>query len=602
MPALKPFSRALMLLGALLAFSSSGCEFAPPSGVFECAGGEPGECPRNYICLEGLCVDPADVPEVPVTRECPEILAPEDGWLLDEGPFAVGDEARFECDEDEGFTLEGDPILSCLESGEWSGTPPRCVIPGTCPPGEQPSQYERPDPVCEPCPEESFSSSHDREACEPWRLCSNEAIEDSPPSAAADRVCLAPSVRQFGSHDSDIAYDVAISPEREVVVVGYTAGILPGQSGSSNHDGFIRKYSAAGDVAWTRQLTASNGTAPRVVYVRAVDIASDGSIVIAGFIGASLSGGPTLGGHDAFARKYDADGEIVWTHEFGSSGDDSALALAIAEDGSIVVGGLVSGIISDQATYFGEGDGFIRTLNADGSERWTRQFGTPSFEQVQALALAPDGSIYVTGLTAGALPGQEKTNYTDIFIQKYDASGEALWTHQFGGAGGTSTVTGYSLSVGADGAVYLGGWVSGVLPGQTNYGGRDAFIRRYDPSDGNPLWTRQFGRAADDVVYGSAVGEDGSIYITGYTTGYRVEGDPDSPWGADLFVRRYSSSGELLWEHAFGTDAADRAYALARAPDGTLAIAGETLGSLLSGVQHGYEDAFVVVYSPEGAP
>jgi len=44
--------------------------------------------------------------------------------------------------------------------------------------------------------------------------------------------------------------------------------------------------------------------------------------------------------------------------------------------------------------------------------------------------------------------------------------------------------------------VYVSGYAVGALPGQTNAGGGDAFLRKYDVN-GNEVWTRQFGAQAN---------------------------------------------------------------------------------------------------------
>ena len=65
----------------------------------------------------------------------------------------------------------------------------------------------------------------------------------------------------------------------------------------------------------------------------------------------------------------------------------------------------------------------------DGSEFWTRQFGTPSASD-QALAVSADDSGgYVAGTTPQALPGQASGG---AFVRKYDFAGSDVWTQQFG--------------------------------------------------------------------------------------------------------------------------------------------------------------------------
>ena len=51
--------------------------------------------------------------------------------------------------------------------------------------------------------------------------------------------------------------------------------------------------------------------------------------------------------------------------------------------------------------------------------------------------------------------------------------------------------------------LYVAGFVTGLLPGQTGGGGGaadvDAFVRKYD-FNGNELWTRQFGIGRTEVA------------------------------------------------------------------------------------------------------
>ena len=48
---------------------------------------------------------------------------------------------------------------------------------------------------------------------------------------------------------------------------------------------------------------------------------------------------------------------------------------------------------------------FVRKYDTDGKELWTRQFGSTSYDYGYGVAV--DGSgVYVAGYTTGALPGQ----------------------------------------------------------------------------------------------------------------------------------------------------------------------------------------------------
>jgi len=62
--------------------------------------------------------------------------------------------------------------------------------------------------------------------------------------------------------------------------------------------------------------------------------------------------------------------------------------------------------------------------------------------------------------------------------------------------------------------------------------------------------TRQFGTIDFDGAYDVAIDADGSVFVTGITYGSL---DGASAGDADVFVREYSRSGQLVWAKQFGT-------------------------------------------------
>src|SRR5439155_18476571 len=119
----------------------------------------------------------------------------------------------------------------------------------------------------------------------------------------------------------------------------------------------------------------------------------------------------------------------------------------------------------------------------------------------EALAVAANSSgLYVEGYTDHALPGQSSAGGTDAFGRKYDAAGAEAWTQQFGTAGNDVA----NALAGDPSGVYVVGATDGTLPGQTNVGVGDAFVRRYD-SSGTEVWTHQFGTSSDDGAVSVAI-------------------------------------------------------------------------------------------------
>ena len=132
--------------------------------------------------------------------------------------------------------------------------------------------------------------------------------------------------------------------------------------------------------------------------------------------GPHLPGQKSAGSQDAFVRKYDANGKEVWTRQFGSSPRlDLTAGISVAASG-IYVAGYTRGTLPGQ-TSAGSQDAFVRKYDANGSEVWTRQFGSSSFDGTAGISVDASG-IYVAGSTEGTLPGQKSVGSEDAFVVK----------------------------------------------------------------------------------------------------------------------------------------------------------------------------------------
>ena len=273
--------------------------------------------------------------------------------------------------------------------------------------------------------------------------------------------------RQFGTSDQDLAAGVAVDGSGNVVVVGST-GVWLEDASAGDWDGFVRTYDAAGNLLWTREISTGGSET-------AADVAADGSgnVVVVGRTSGSL-GDASAGGLDAYVRKYDPAGNVQWTRQFGTSSDDGAMSVAVDESGSILVAGYTYGVL--QGMHAGGRDAFLRKYDAAGNVLWTRQFGTSSDDLVYAVAVDASGNILVTGETNGSLEGMSAGGY-DAFVRKYDPAGNVLWTRQFGTS---SDDRAYGVAVDGSGSVLVTGSTDGSLEGVSS-NGSDVFVRKYAP-------------------------------------------------------------------------------------------------------------------------
>ena len=113
---------------------------------------------------------------------------------------------------------------------------------------------------------------------------------------------------------------------------------------------------------------------------------------------------------------------------------------------------------------------------------WTKQLGASSDDWGYGVTIDSlgniIGNIYVTGRTGGGLDGNTNSGETDIFLVKYNSSGTKQWTKQLG-----TSYNDYGQGVTTDssGNIYVTGYTNGGgLDGNTNLGGRDIFLVKYN--------------------------------------------------------------------------------------------------------------------------
>lgn len=398
--------------------------------------------------------------------------------------------------------------------------------------------------------------------------------------------------RQFGTLQSDEALGVAVSPTA-VLVAGATSGLLAGEDSSGNRDAFVRKYDLAGNAGWTEQFGAVS-----VGFTYAWSVHARGAVYLAGSTTGTLPGQATASSEDAFVAKYDAGGGLLWLRQFGSDGNDYARGAASDSAGNVYVGGETTGALPGQTRTSAFGDAFLRKYDSAGGEVWTRQFGvnSGSIVRINAVAVDPADFVYVTGWTTHGLSGQTALGQYDVFVRKYDPNGNELWTRQFGT---TAYDYGLALTASQSGGVIVAGYTLGTLPGQVKSGSDDAFAARID-SSGTIVWMTQFGTLAGTYTraYAVAEGPDGSVFAGGHLNG-TFPGQATTG-SQDAFVRKLNSSGTEQWTRQFGSAGLDEAKGLSVDASGTVSVIGYTTATLPGQVSAGSQDAFARRFGPSG--
>lgn len=390
-------------------------------------------------------------------------------------------------------------------------------------------------------------------------------------------------VRQSGTPASDYCYALAADSSGNVYISGLTYGDIGGPNAGGG-DAFLSKYSPTGSPLWTRQLGTSRSDYSYGVAVDGLD-----SVYISGRTMGDLYESNS-GGWDAFIARYNATGDLLWTRQLGTSGHDLSHGVAADGQGNVYISGFTEGAL--HGANAGNYDVFVSKYDAEGDLLWTRQTGTPSDDIGHGVSIDGFGNVCIAGYTEGDL-GAANLGSLDAFVSKYDANGYALWTRQIGTA---NAEMGTSVAADDLGNVYTSGWTQGDLDG-SNAGGPDAFLSKYDAA-GDLVWIRQLGTTGEDGSTGMITDIYGNVYISGWTAG--VLGDTNAG-GHDAFVSKYDARGDLLWTRQIGTPAMEQSSGVAVDGLGNVHIGGFTEGDL-GGPNAGPYDAFVAKFQvPEPA-
>lgn len=303
----------------------------------------------------------------------------------------------------------------------------------------------------------------------------------------------------------------------------------------------------------------------------AYGVASDnkGNTYVTGTTTGNLSGDGNIGGYDVFLAKYDISGNQLWLKQFGTYYNDRGEGIAVDESGSSYVTGSISG--DDTNSSY---DIFLAKYDASGNQLWIKQFGTDVLDTGSGVALDANGNSYVTGTTSGDIAGTGSLGGSDILLAKYDASGNQLWITQTGSADYDS---GNGIVVDANGKIYVTGDTFGDIAGTGNAGSLDVLLAKYDAS-GNRLWIKQVGTSSYEEGHDISVDTNGNSYVTGRTFG---EFDSAGYVGDyDVFILKFDDSGNQIWAKQFGTEYGDIGYGISTDATGNVYTIGEISGGV----------------------
>jgi PKD repeat protein len=446
-------------------------------------------------------------------------------------------------------------------------------------------------------------------------------------NAAGDAVAY---FTYFGGNDDDYGIDITVDAEGNAYLTGLTESshnfpILPSDNpiqddfGGATSDAFVAKLNAAGDTlvysTYLGGLDDDFGVSIAVdaegnAYVTGLTESSHRFPVTANAIQGEFGGGVS----DAFVAKINAAGNALsYCTYLGGDNDELGAGIAVdAEGGAYVAGWTASSLkeIVDLLEYLLGASG---SIDVDGSGAYTG-IGFPT--------------------TENAIQSEFGGGYSDAFVTKINAAGDALAYSTYLGGPGMDGATG--IAVDAENNAYVTG-AGGYDPNtglgfpllnaiQPYYSGgvSDAFIAKIDAAGDALSFSTYFGGSGDDSSNDIVLDASGNVYITGMTSSSSSVGigiptenavqSSNAGGASDAFVISIDAAGsEILFSTYLGGSGDDigtgiAVYANGGAVDvnGGMYVSGWTTSgadfptlNALQAVFGGAQDAFIAKISIE---
>lgn len=294
----------------------------------------------------------------------------------------------------------------------------------------------------------------------------------------------------YGGSGSDSALVLALDANENIYIAGRSTATWLGDNGAQplhpytfSQDMVIVKLSKTGAYQWHTFYGGTNTDAASGLGVDA-----NGNVYVAGTSAATWQGDngtnplqPYTGLRDIVVLKLSSTGSYQWHTFYGSPNADEAFALVTNSSGDVVVAG------DSDATWQGAGnanplhahsggsayDIFIMRLSSTGSYQWHTFYGGTSYELISSLALDATGNIYAAGNSYTTWQGDNNANplhpygggNSDMIILKLTAAGNYQW-HTF--YGGLQLDDANTLVVGNQGGVYITGYSYATWQGDGN--------------------------------------------------------------------------------------------------------------------------------------
>jgi len=327
---------------------------------------------------------------------------------------------------------------------------------------------------------------------------------------------------------------------------------------------------------------------------------------------------------DYWVLKFDVSHNIQWNKTYGGTADDRGQSIIQTQDGGYAILGSSFSNDEDVGENAGQEDYWLVKLDVSGNISWQKSFGYQGTDSGISVIQTNDNGYLITGtldVTASNGEGNSGSRQSqhaggDYWVIKLDVSGTIEWSRFYGGnftdtpqgvvetqdgsfiiAGGSDSADTdissnigliWEKSFGGDEidearAIIKSGDGNFIIAGDTrsnannvsnNNGGADLWIIKIS-TDGNLLWEKSYGGSNFDVARDIKKTQDNGFLLTGSSRSNDIDVSQNKGQN-DAWIVKLDTNGNLEWEQSFGGSNIDFAYAGVQLNDQTIIAVGDT--------------------------
>lgn len=386
--------------------------------------------------------------------------------------------------------------------------------------------------------------------------------------------------KSFGGSGEDEFVCVEATPDGGFVAVLDTSsldGDIPVGEGFWGKLAVICKYDKDGNLQWKKAVGGHGNTS-----INGITVSSNGDIFVAGSTKDSTFA--IIGSeYDGFVQKYSASGNLAFTSTWGGKLGDLFYDVATDSNGNIYAVGMSYSQDGDASTLnIAKADSKAVVVKFDSNGNLVKSTGVGSWQDVfYQIDINGNDELFVCGSFSSKTATSLFTNkgWSDVGLVKFDTALNQTWAKSWGGS-----QLDYATSIEAtsDGGILVVGYTKssdGNLSGVPAGGGLDAFIIKWNGT-GSIDWYDTCAGTKDDCFTDVFVNTDGTIYVSGYSASTTKDFNLIGNLGKnDAFIATYSASGRFTTIRGVGGTKDDAFLGLCKLSDGNFIGVGYSLSN-----------------------